>query len=339
MSSTPNKDQYLLTDYGLLQVKGQDARKFLQGQLTCDLDRLTPERGLLGAACNLKGRAYASFFLVEYASNSPKADPIIGLIMPHGVIAETLSQLNKYALFFNVELSDASDQCRIMGKIEKSSEPSSTPAYSVEQSADRLTLSLPTLTPSRHEQRTLSLFMRPEAEATTTEEANRADHQAWKVSNIQHGTLLIEAGMEALFIPLELNYQSEALQGVHFDKGCYTGQEIVARLHYRGESKYRLVLATFQTDLNKEGDTLHAPTTVIETVTETLDHNKTKRAGQVVTWAATATTGYAALLVKQSLLTDEPSASNLALLCERDSKSTTSPSEATLLPINTLNKF
>ena len=66
---------------------------------------------------------------------------------------------------------------------------------------------------------------------------------AWRCLDIQHGTLLIDEGMQEAFIPLELHYDAEALQGVHFDKGCYTGQEIVARLHYRGASKYQLITA------------------------------------------------------------------------------------------------
>ena len=100
----------LLTDQGVLAVIGSDAKKFLQGQITCNLDYVTDTRSTLGARCNPKGRMISNFRLLQ------NADGYL-LAMDRGLIALQIEELKKYALFSKSTLTDVSEQWTRFGLI------------------------------------------------------------------------------------------------------------------------------------------------------------------------------------------------------------------------------
>jgi len=155
---------------GWLKVSGIDAKKLLQGQLTCDVDKLPPE-GSLGAHCNPQGRIISLFWLF-------RIDPDYYLQMPQSLVAIALKALQKYAVFYQVTLSDVSEAPEM-------------PFKPTDKYTDILS-TIPAIYPETSEK----------------------------------------------FLPHDLNLP--LLGAVSFDKGCYTGQEIIARMQYLGKSKNHL---------------------------------------------------------------------------------------------------
>ena len=173
----PNTTSHL----GLLQVSGADAKKLLQGQLTCNLEEITAAKSqLLGAHCNPQGRVL-SFFRLTFLNDA------YYLELPLPTLPLALAALKKYAVFYRVVLSDASDQLALVN---------------------------------------------PAA-------VQNANH--WKRSQIEAGIPVIYPATSGKLLPQEINLP--ALNAVSFNKGCYTGQEIIARMHYRKQGKNHLYRA------------------------------------------------------------------------------------------------
>ncbi len=154
-----------------IQLAGPDSRKFLQGQVTCDMETLTGDATINGAHCTPKGR-----IIFLFSASCDQQDNII-LETHHSVKEIAMANLKKYAVFFKTEISDVSDQYKDI------------PAPS-------------------------------------------------NLQRIRSGSADVVSETSDMFIPQMLNL--DALGYISFKKGCYTGQEIVARAHYRGAVKRRM---------------------------------------------------------------------------------------------------
>lgn len=197
-----------LADYGLLKVSGGDAKKFLQGQLTCDLEKLNPGDSALGAHCNPQGRIISLFYLFA------KADAYY-LLMQHNMVDLALNALKKYAVFFKTELTNVSDNFAVYGEIQQT------------ENCFQF-IKLPTETA-----RGFSI-----KERNIARKEDPANSLAWKRLNIQEGLATIYPETSGKFLPHDLNLVQ--LGAISFEKGCYTGQEIIARMQYRGKLKTML---------------------------------------------------------------------------------------------------
>lgn len=175
---------------GLIELRGEDSLKFLQGQVTCDLSELKPNQRVAGCHCTPKGRVIFLF------SAQLLADDHLVLETHPSIVVTAVASLKKYAVFFKTEVADISSQFI------------DSPAQL--NNLQRLQAGIPDIT-----------------EATTD-----------------------------LFIPQMLNL--DLLNFISFKKGCYTGQEVVARAHYLGKVKrrmYRLLLS--QDYCPALGETIH----------------------------------------------------------------------------------
>lgn len=168
-----------LNHLGLLCIAGEGAKKFLQGQLTCNMDDLTPTSSLLGAHCNPQGRVISLFKIFLFQDK-------YYLQMPCELIPVAYAALKKYAVFFKVTLEDVSNN--------------------------------------------------PEHISYFNSQAMTSKHE-----DISAGIPAIYPETSEKFLPHELNLH--ILQGISFNKGCYTGQEIIARMQYRGKLKNHMYLA------------------------------------------------------------------------------------------------
>lgn len=229
-----------VTDLGVLAIDGPDATTFLQGQATCDTRLLSTTRALLGALCNLQGRMIVSFYVL------PAGDGL-RLLMPADRVGTVMTHLKKYAVFSKVTLREAAELAVFFSR-NTGGEP-----FTLSQDSDSARLSL-------RGDRTLSIV----PAATTTGSAPDATpdatiatdgNHAWLASSILAGELLVGTAVAERFLPQALNY--DVIDGVSFRKGCYTGQEVVARMHFKGRMKERLYVLT-----SDAGDT-PAPGTVI----------------------------------------------------------------------------
>lgn len=212
----------MLSGYSLLRISGGNAKAFLQGQLTCDLESILPGKSTLAAHCNPQGRIISLFYLALYKDD-------YYLLLPKTMLELTTKALKKYAVFFNVTIGDASDHFNIKGsdlipqsdadKIIIPVSPSHTRSYILEH--------------HDHSQRHSIDF-----------------ENQWKIKNITEKLPVIYPATSAKLLPQELDL--ETVGAVSYDKGCYTGQEIIARIHYRGNVKSGLYQAEIQSSVPVE---------------------------------------------------------------------------------------
>jgi folate-binding protein YgfZ len=204
-----------LNRYGLLSVTGADAREFLHAQLTVDIHNLPPERAALAGWCSAKGRLLATFLVIP----SPQG---YYLQLARDLSAPVAKRLSMFVLRSKVKLADESDAWAQFGVWQSDSNPSRI------EWKDNVGL-VPV-----DEKRVLRL--EPAGQASL---ACDADEEAWYLDEIRAGRPLITAATQDQFVPQMVNL--EALGAVDFGKGCYPGQEIVARAQYRGQVKRRMV--------------------------------------------------------------------------------------------------
>lgn len=228
-----------LSHEGLLAVRGPDASKFLQGQLTCNLNYLSADNASLGARCTPKGRMLSSFRIVQ------QGDGYL-LAMASELLDSQLTDLQKYAAFSKSKLSDESAQWLRIGlqggDAVLASLGLNLPAIadSVVHAGDMLAVRL---SDGRSE------LWAPAAQAETVlptlaAQLREAPLNDWLLAQVRAGIGQVFGATREQLIPQMINLQ--AVGGVSFKKGCYTGQEIVARMQYLGKLKrrlYRLSLA------------------------------------------------------------------------------------------------
>ena len=204
-----------LSRYGVLSVSGPDARDFLHAQLTNDILNLPPDRAALAGWCSAKGRLLATFFVIP-------APPGFLLQLSRDLAAPVAKRLSMFVLRSKVKVSDESDAWAQFGVWD-----AHAPAPGVLWDGERVSVPV-------GERR----FLRLERTANAAS-ACSGDEEHWYLEEIRAGRPLITAATQDQFVPQMVNL--ETLGGVHFRKGCYPGQEIVARAQYRGQVKRRMV--------------------------------------------------------------------------------------------------
>ncbi len=191
---------------------GIDARAFLQGQLSQDLTRLAPDAPLLAGYHSPQGRVIA----VLRVALGETADELLA-VLPLELIETVRLRLSKYVLRSRLRIADASDAWRVLA---------------VPHDGVATPLRLP-LTTSR-----ALLLERVSAAATTDAPASPGAVAAWTAADITDGLPQVYAATSERYVSQMLNL--DVLGGIAFDKGCYTGQEVIARAHYRGRVKRRM---------------------------------------------------------------------------------------------------
>jgi folate-binding protein YgfZ len=222
-----------LSHEGVLAVRGVDAGKFLQGQLTCNLDYLSDTKASLGARCTQKGRMQSSFRIL------PEGDGYL-LAMACELIEAQLLDLKKYAVFSKSKLTDESASWVRFGLSGGESALAALGVY-LGQETDAVArgneLIAVRVSPGRAE-----LWVRTEkasdVQAQLSASLPEGSLNDWLLGQIRAGIGQVVGQTRETFIPQMINLQ--AVGGVSFKKGCYTGQEIVARMQYLGKLKRRL---------------------------------------------------------------------------------------------------
>ena len=219
-----------LTRYGLLSVTGDDARDFLHAQLTNDVLHLPPARAALAGWCSAKGRLLASFLVIPTTLSVVPASKGFLLQLARDLVPSVAKRLSMFILRSKVKIADESDgwlQFGLWGNapgIEMPQQP-----MGVSQKEGLVVVNV-------GEARFLALASNSgllDAKATAVAESR------WALDEIRAGRPLITVATQDQFVPQMVNL--EKLGGVDFQKGCYPGQEIVARAQYRGQVKRRMV--------------------------------------------------------------------------------------------------
>jgi folate-binding protein YgfZ len=231
-ASAPLNGIASLSHLGIIRAAGSDAASFLHNQLTNDVLLMKEGQCRLAAFCNAKGRMQASFVFYKRSAEE------VLLVCRKDLIAQTVKRLSMFVLRAKAKLSDASDEFQLLGLAGDaalatlngaSAEPWHRHAAGV---ADVLTL-YPALGQSR------ALWIAPKDMPAPAGVALNGD--LWQVGEVMSGIAWVELATFEAFVPQMLNYES--VDGVNFKKGCYPGQEVVARSQFRGTLKRRAFIA------------------------------------------------------------------------------------------------
>lgn len=226
---------------GILAVDGEDAANFLHNQLTNDVLGLNVTTARLAGYCSPKGRLLATLQVWQSGGR-------ILLLLPRDILPAIQKRLQMFVMRSKVKLadvSDSSDYSGIIGLVNPAadllaphfSELPSEP-YAMRQSTGGVLIRQPDAAGLT---RYLWVTDAHQAQAVLAE-ASPATASLWRWSEIQAGIPQITQATQEQFVPQMLNF--EIVGGVNFRKGCYPGQEIVARSQYLGKFKRRMMLAT-----------------------------------------------------------------------------------------------
>lgn len=236
-SSPANANLFALEHLGYLLVEGPEAEKFLQGQVTCDVNLVTEDHSQPGAHCNTKGRMMFSFRAVHLPPES-EGTQSIALIMHRGLLEKAQQALAKYAVFSKADVSLGED-CRILGLSGAQSPALASELLPRLPIAPHDVVSTETALCLRVSGDRFLCLIKSEAAQQLWEswapQCRLEGYEGWNLANIRDGFGEIVPGTEEMFIPQMLNMQITG--GVSFNKGCYVGQEVVARMQYLGKLK------------------------------------------------------------------------------------------------------
>jgi len=228
-----------LPDWGVIRAVGADAATFLHGQLSNDVSRLDTAHARLGAYCTPQGRMLASFIYAR-----PGADEV-WLACSADVLAPTLKRLSMFVMRAKAKLSDASAELAVLGLVGAPAAAwlgTQVPTRAWDK-VDREGAVVIRLPDSGLGGATIDrwLWIGPAAQASAVLAAlPPLSAEDWRRLEVRSGVVPVVAATAGQFVPQMLNY--ELVGGVDFKKGCYPGQEIVARSHYLGKLKRRAFL-------------------------------------------------------------------------------------------------
>ena len=291
--------------YGVIQVSGVDAFKFLQGQLSCDLDEITPQQARLACYCNQKGRMLVTFYIWR-----KNADYF--LCLSADLIEATLQQLQKYGMFSQVTINDVTQNYIIVGVagpncenvVKVTLETVNNNLYAVTQYKDITLITLPNavkidsrlrggdkgiipatstvisvkagIHSKEYSLRYLLLTTEQHSLEPLKTKLTNTTEAAWHYLDILNQVFIAQLSTCEKFTPQAANFTEHG--GVSVTKGCYLGQEIISRLYHLGQCKQALYHFEFQSSTmpavghNLNDAKQHPIGTITQVVTLSPDH-------------------------------------------------------------------
>jgi len=238
-----------LADWGLIRAAGADARGFLHGQLTQDMQHLGAGQARLAGYCSAKGRLLASFVVW------PMADDELLLACSADLLPAMLKRLSMFVLRAKCKLSDASGELALWGLAGPAARAAADglAPWAVARMAERQVVRLPDAS-SGGLPVARALLVQPAADPAPAPATLEA--AAWAALEARSGVVRIVAATAEQFVPQMVNL--ELVGGVNFQKGCYPGQEVVARSQYRGTLKRRAYLLSGNVPMSPGQEIFHS---------------------------------------------------------------------------------
>lgn len=216
-----------MVEHAFLLVQGPDAATFLQGQCTCDVKELEQHRVLLGAHCNRQGRMISSFIMATVAEQA------IGLRVRADICVNTLAAMSRYIVFSKATMAQAEH----VGIALLGADANNLPFADIPPPGQSAAIEGGTIL--QHASGMVELWLATDTARRLwpqlAEQFHPAAPQKLDQHFIEQGLAELQAATAEEYLPQHLNYQ--CIGAVSFKKGCYTGQEIVARMQYRGQLK------------------------------------------------------------------------------------------------------
>lgn len=265
-----------LPHLGVIRVEGEEATKFLQGQLTQDFSLLGLSEARLAAFCTAKGRMQASFIGFKRSHTD------VLLVCSRDLLGPTLKRLSMFVLRAKARLTDASADFSLYGLAGSTiAEHVAGSTHAAWSKVDVGAANLIQLYPADGTPR--ALWVAPASEPPPVGAPMELD--AWLWGEVRSSVATVTAPIVDAFVPQMLNYES--VGGVNFKKGCYPGQEVVARSQFRGTLKRRAYLVHCESAM-KAGDDVFATT------------DASQPCGTVAQAAAAASGGFDAIVSMQT---------------------------------------
>ena len=215
-----------LPHLGILRFSGADALNFLQGQISNDAQRLAENIPVFAAYSSPQGRVLALIYLLPHSSG-------VAAILPREILQPTLERMRKYVLRAKVRIDDAGESLIVAGRFD--APPDSSSRYVERDGVGMAPV-------GRDTNRSWIIGPPDKIDAAVSTSADAASakrfEHAWRIADIHAGLPQVYAATSEAFIAQMLNL--DLLDGISFSKGCYTGQEIIARTQHLGRIKRRL---------------------------------------------------------------------------------------------------
>jgi folate-binding protein YgfZ len=249
---------------GLLRFSGADATSFLHNMLSTNVQKLAAGRGQLTSFCSPKGRMIASFFLWRdnESTTIPSAkapavtlEPVFYALLSPDLAAPVAKKLSLYVLRSKVKIENLSERYASIGVCGAKTRERASIFMEPPLNDGEVALRAGTFNVGMPSGRRLLVFPRERLEEywkAGKPSLTQAGEDLWTRDLIMCGFAFISAATSDKLIPLEANF--DALGGVDFNKGCYPGQEIIARTRYLGKLKTRLYIASCATAEKAELD-------------------------------------------------------------------------------------
>ncbi len=253
LPSTVLEGVLALPTWGLIRAQGAQARSFLHGQLTQDVTGLQPAQARLAGYCSAKGRLLASFVMW-----SPDADSVC-LACSADLLPATLKRLSMFVLRAQCKLVDASAELPLWGitgtaAVQALGATTEVGVWAVQALPGGTLIRLPDAqATSTH---TLPRWLWAQAPGAAAPVGPALSASTWQYLEAASGVVRIMAATSEQFVPQMVNL--ELVGGVNFQKGCYPGQEVVARSQYRGTVKRRAQLLTAAVPLQVGQEIFHS---------------------------------------------------------------------------------
>ncbi|WP_104041573.1 tRNA-modifying protein YgfZ [Vibrio hyugaensis] len=214
----------LLDNLGMITMVGDDKKSYLHGQVTCDVVSLEKDQSMLGAHCDAKGKVWSVFRLFHHNDG-------YSMVQPKSAIEVELKEIKKYAVFSKVTIEESSDL--VLGVAGKNADAFISTLNA--DSGDVRAIEGGTAVKVALNRWLLALTAEAAQSLVEDSQATLTTHELWTRFDIEAALPYVAADAQNVHIPQALNVQ--ALGGISFTKGCYTGQETVARAKYRGTNK------------------------------------------------------------------------------------------------------
>ena len=226
-----------LSHLGVIRVEGEDAAKFLNGQLTQDFALLGLDQARLAAFLSAKGRMQATFIGFKRSATE------VLLVCSHDLLAPTLKRLSMFVMRAKAKLTDATGDFALYGLAGETVAAAAGSTQPTWAKTDVGAATVVHLYPADGQPR--ALWVAPVG--TPAPQGSALDPALWQWSEVRSGVATLTTPVFEAFVPQMLNYES--VGGVNFKKGCYPGQEVVARSQFRGTLKRRAYIAHAPADV------------------------------------------------------------------------------------------
>ena len=266
-----------LSEYRILTIRGADAQTFLQGQFTQDVQAATTDSARLSAYCTAKGRMLASFIIWQQAQPQAPQEAVYQLMVRSDIADSFARRLRMFVLRAKVTIEETAltPYAYWAGENTIVNTPLARPEpWQIIATESTLQFGLPA---TGGLQRGILIA----ETGIDSIQAQPGLPEQWAVLDILAGLPWVEKASQEMFIPQDLNL--DAIGAISFTKGCYPGQEVVARSHYRGKLKRRML----------NGICHNPPAATVAPGTDITDRTNTKEpSGQIVNAATLADTLY-----------------------------------------------